>query len=419
MGLAKKIQNNIKTNIDSIVFYVQDKLPLNEIPNDEIIPNNIQLNNFEYQTDVVQSSTPEFLSCYNYSLSNNDVNKLQGNLLPLKGGQELVIFPEGFSPSNYSYCTLGFLCVDDIDNKFVGITAAHSVVSRLQLGGTRDLLIEDADPYNTYEKKLSYDGISYRPGVGIWANKTTTSTPQVISDYVKRYNGLYPSSTNIVNYADVAVISLGNSGIPTSSLIDINSHKIYVPSGYEEYPTPMQFATTQELNNLLIDNPIIYSTGRTTGPKGYFIDSGQVFCRMRIDTINSSFSVPLRGTNYLFGDTMLFSFSSDEPDYSPVSLGDSGSAVIADYGNGIRKIIGVVFARAGIYACANRIDRIVEQLNVREWDWTEDSSLSSRLELSSPIVSKRNVTDPMITSNRSVIDGKIYHQCGFSKTTYG
>ena len=55
----------------------------------------------------------------------------------------------------------------------------------------------------------------------------------------------------------------------------------------------------------------------------------------------------------------------------PINAGDSGSALVADFG-GTRKIIGLVFA--GSYfnnqvtrGLANRIDKVAEQIDISAW----------------------------------------------------
>lgn len=428
IGFGKKYVNNIKTDTNSIVFYVENKLPLNQIPENEIIPNTVNLENISYSTDVVEATKPEFImGCYSSS-SHPDILKLQTNTLPLKGGQELIVFPENFTTNNYSYCTLGFLCVDSTDNKFVAITAAHPIVSRLQIAPNRNLTTESTNPYNTYEQNLTYNGSGYRPSVGIWENKTNTNTPDIIiSDYIKKYSNLSAESA-VINYTDVAVVSIGNNSFTTQSLINIDSHKIYVPSGQTEYASAMEFATTEELNNLIQDNPIVYSTGRTTGPKGYFENSVDYntntgfFCRMYIESMSNTTAITFQNTSYIFGDSILFGYADDPPDETPpVSLGDSGSALIAEYPGGIRKIIGVVFARNGKWGYANRIDKIVQELDIRKWDWTESTDsteLSSRLQLASPSVIKKQINDPINSQAKTTIDNKTYYQSGFSKKRY-
>lgn len=420
IGFGKKYVNNIKTDTNSIIFYVENKLPLNQIPENEIIPSTVNLENTPYITDVVETTKPEFVTgCYSSS-SHPDILKLQTNTLPLKGGQELIVFPENFTTNNYTYCTLGCLCVDDTDNKFVGITAAHAVISRLQIATERNLTIENTNPYNVYEKNLVYNGTNYRPSVGIWGNKINTNIPDIIiSDYIKRYSNL---STTKTNYTDVAIVSIGNVQHSTENLINIDSHKIYVPSGQSEYSTPMEFATTEELDNLIEDNPLVYSTGRTTGPKGYFADSNNYYCRMYVESINNISNLTVLNTNYTFGNSIFFSFAGDPPDEScPVSLGDSGSCVIAEYPGGVRKIIGVVFARSGRFAYANRIDKIVQELSIRKWDWTESTDpteLSGRLQLASPDVIKKPINDPVNSQAKTTINNKTYYQSGFSKKRY-
>jgi len=425
IGLSYKYINNQKTDNLSITFYVKNKLPIDQVPENELIPSEIILNGQSYATDVVElgsESNAEFASCY-LSSTDPEILRLQTNTTPLKGGQELIVFPENFSTQNYTFCTLGFMCVDNDDNKFVGITSIHSILSRLALAPDRNQTTEDSSPYNTYEKSLSYGGTSYKPGtLGIWGDKQTTNQPDtIINSYIKKYSGL--RLTPNVNYTDIAVIGIGNQNTPTENLLNQDSHKIYVPSTETEYSDVMVFATSQEIESLLSDNPKIYSTGRSSGPKGYAETdaSGTSWCEIEIVAIEASINIIFYSQQYTFSDCIIFAYSDQLDSNSVVSVGDSGAALIAEYPNGVRKIIGVVFAKAGVVGYATRIDRIVNEFNIRPWDWTsviDPTELNSRLQISDPTLYSVTPNSQYASSGNIVVNNKKYYQCGFTKQRY-
>jgi hypothetical protein len=77
-----------------------------------------------------------------------------------------------------------------------------------------------------------------------------------------------------------------------------------------------------------------------------------------------------------FIDQITFVKPENDPSLSticanPIYPGDSGSALIADFG-GVRKIIGLVFAAGQVggifyYGYANRIDRVASELGIEAW----------------------------------------------------
>ena len=175
-----------------------------------------------------------------------------------------------------------------------------------------------------------------------------------------------PISKTNLNYVDGAIFSLNSEDVDiTSSFQTIGS----------DYTFPLPFATTAEINGLLTTNPMLYSSGRTTGPKG-----GAV-CPLRIFSLFSStiLAYQLQGTSTYchFSDQIVFVKPENDPSLSticenPVYPGDSGSALIADF-SGVRKIIGLVFAGGQVggiyyYGYANRIDRVATELGVEAWD---------------------------------------------------
>jgi surface protein len=164
---------------------------------------------------------------------------------------------------------------------------------------------------------------------------------------------------------------------------------------------------------------MLYSSGRTTGPKG---GAG---CPLRILSTFNTFSIfyPLQGINVPCTFTNVLSFVKPEFDPSlsticvnPIFGGDSGSALIADFG-GVRKIIGLVFASgqdsAGNtiigYAC--RIDVVAAQMGIQAWDCTNKSFVDE-----SSIVYQ---TVPGLSCNETLqcspLD-PVYYQAGVTNT---
>lgn len=423
ISLGFKYINNEKTNIISVVYFVTNKLPLDQISSDQIIPNSLNIEGINYTTDVIETDEPVAASCY--SSSDSNVTRLQTETFPLKGGQEIIRFPNsestgGIFLSSSSISTLGMMCVDNIDNKFVGIGCTHSILNRFELARDSNIAAQDSKPYNLYEANNIVDGLSYRPSVVCWDKISNASTVpnKIIGKYIKRYVPLRRGVDFEYNQVDAAILSI------KSAYLDINSHKIYTPIGINEYASIMDFATTSELNNLLTLNPIIYNTGRSTGPKGYVSS-----CGMSITSINQYIQVNINGVTYPFSNAVTFRYNNTSYS-SPIQAGDSGSAVIGEFAGGIRKILGIAFAKSSSIGYFCRIDDIVNQLNIRKWDWTESidpADLAGRLSESNPSLLKiefSSDTSPssnyntMKSQSKIVVGGKTYYQAGFTKQNY-
>lgn len=427
LSLGFKYVNNEKTDIISIVYFVTNKLPLDQISPDQIIPSSLDIDGTNYTTDVIETDEPVAASCY--SSSDSDVTRLQTETFPLKGGQEIIRFPNGFSESSYRVSTLGMMCVDNIDNKFVGLACTHSILNQFDLARDANILTQESQPYNLYDSNNLFNSIGHRPSIVCWDKESNVSTiaEKKIGTYIKRYVPLRGGTTtpqysiNAIsewNQVDTAVVGI------RSVFLDIDSHKVYTPIGTNEYAQVMDFATTSELNNLLVSNPLIYSTGRTTGPKGY-----STSCRMSITNINQYIVINIGGLYYPFSNAVAFRYNNTSYS-SPIQLGDSGSAVIGEFSGGVRKILGIVFASSGSIGYFCRIDDIVDRLNIRKWDWTEsidDEILNSRLVEGTPSILKVTVdsnTSPTSNYNtmkgqeKIVVGGKTYYQAGFTKNNY-
>lgn len=417
VSLGYKYKNGLKTNTIGIVFNVDKKISESDLSSDQILPKTIKIGDQEYVTDVVEALRAELVSCYCSASpcpQSADIARLApwtnsvSALLPMRGGQEIIQYPTGWaSQGGGSYTagvgTLGFFCVDNIDNKIVGITNSHVACHRRELASIRDWGVENSDPYNTFEaRNFILDNSNRNPGALTLTRSSGNTSLKIVSPYIKRYKPLSIFPT--YNYSDVALLVMDPSVISSS-----DSYKVWQPIGTTDHPNFLPFATTAEIDNLLNTNPRLYSTGRTTGPKGY---ADTTTCRLRIMSVGNYGDVS--GTSEepnttRWGDLIQFGYEDNTT--GAVLGGDSGSALLADI-SGVRKIIGLVFAGNTVYGLANRIDRVASEMNIRAWDGTYDTALPAQV--------YGITTDPSNTKSGQtsvVYGGKTFYQVGFTKTT--
>lgn len=397
VGLGRKTKNGVETGEIGIVFGVLKKIPINDLPKDEILPRSIFVNGQEYQTDVEQTEIPKMCVCY--SSGDPEIARLQ-NLAtapsPLKGGQEITMYPNNFTPTQRSLGTLGFIGTDNIDGKIVAVTNAHVACYKKLIASQRDYIEEESLPYNTAERYPLYDNTLQYPS-GVMKNNATFVTP---FPRIKRYVPHYKKDEGI-NYVDVAIYTV------LEEYINNDSYQVWQPTTVTTYPTSLPFASTAELDNLLTTNPLVYSTGRTTGPKGY---GSSPSCRLRITGMGITTDVADGGEGFVgtWSDTGRIQFQDNSP--SPILGGDSGSSVLADIG-GQRKIIGLVFAAGGNLGVFCRIDRIVEALNISAFSTPTNTQQSEPSLFTGSISQYANTVK--LTRN-----GKTYYQVGLTRNTY-
>jgi hypothetical protein len=217
-----------------------------------------------------------------------------------------------------------------------------------------------------------------------------------------RYVPIVKQSTGN-NYVDGAIFSV--------EAADINIATSYRQAGVSDYTLPLPFASTAEIDNLMTTNPMIYSSGRTTGPKG------GASCPMRIFSLFSSTALvyKLQGGTAVcqFNDQIIYVKPENDPSLSticayPVAGGDSGSALIADFG-GVRKIIGLVFAGNTFDGFACRIDDVASELGIQAWDGTTKNYLN--------LATKQYVTVPNGSSNKTLVcNTQTFWQVGLTNT---
>jgi len=400
--LGRKFVGGQDTGRIAIVFGVDAKLPRDQIPRGELIPASLTIDGQTVETDVQERLRVEMVSCY--AAGSPEIARLQPSasgaamLLPMRGGQEIIQFPTGWEPAagggfQIALGTLGFFAVDNSDGKIVGITNSHVAIDKRVYCSERE-----NDGYNVVDPILwPADGQEYPPGA---LSANGGGSLFMVSTAVKRY---VPVSLSNTNYSDVAVLAINPNAI------DANSYKIWAPTTVSDpFTSFLPFATTAEIDGLVASNPRLYSTGRTTGPKG-FVDAAS--CRLRTYAVGASALVSdsSLGVDIDWGDTIVFEY--EDASANPVAGGDSGSALVALIG-GTYKIIGLVFAGNSQVGIASRIDRVAAEMNIRAWDGTLDAAPP-------PPASRFLVPkdDPRAGQTSFVhTDGKTYWQAGFIET---
>lgn len=398
VGLGYKFINGERTDEIGIVFGVFQKKLKSDLPKDQILPSSTIVEGRLIKTDVIEVGEFKMAS---YCYSQNDPNVIQlqnpqpsGGPFPMRGGIRIWQFPTGWTMTGGPIGTLGFFATDNVNGKIVGVTNSHVSVYKYQIASQAV-----QEPNNTIEpSKWIVDNQFYNP--------TATAGLSGTNFCCSRINRYVPILAKpAINYVDGCLL------IPNPNYIDNNSYRMIQPIDQTTYPSSMPFATTAEIDNLLLTNGAnlgrVYSTGQTTGPKGW----GSGGCRIFVSQVGV-----IADTGNLFYDSIFFQTSNNT---SPIAGGDSGSCVTADI-NGTIKIIGVMFAsNAGndptpapnSIGAANRIDRFASELNISAFTTPINTSLTN------PLLKTMDLS----TSGSSKTiqhDGETYYQVGLTNNTY-
>jgi len=349
-----KFVGKTQTNELCIIFSVSKKKSITELLDSEIIPSSITLEDRVLKTDVFETDMPELLVCNGACGQNAGANSIVNRTFtrPLVGGLSV-------TSTNLvtTVGTLGFIGVHINTQTLVGVTNNH-------------VLIQDA--FYTSERNLT--GLiknEYTPIDSVYQHGETGSIPpsNFIIGETLRYVPIQQATPNKV---DCSIFSINESDI------GIEAISSSVRQAGDAYTNPLPFATTAEIDDLLETNPMIYSSGRTTGPKG------GVTCPIRIFALFTAFPINYNKqgaqTTVYFEDQITFVKPEFDPSLTticpnPIIPGDSGSALIADF-EGVRKIIGLVFAASTVsgiiyYGYANRIDNVALEIGIQAWDGTD------------------------------------------------
>jgi len=387
-----KTKNGIRTGEKSIVFGFDEKKPLSELNESEIIPNSVNIKNEDIVTDVIveQKPQPLYEFCPSSFYTWQNTTPPQRNFQrPLKGGLEISNQSSSSLSGGIIIGTMGFIAVDNETNSLVGVTNNHVAIAPPRTGFIAN------EPNRAVDNCL---------GNNVSQDASYSSSKRI--GKVKRYKPIYG---NVNNYTDGALISLKES--------EVNLNESYKFYGFESDITgPLDFATTAEIDSLIDNNYEFYSVGRTTSAKG-FGETKLLFDGYSTFPIAYSLGINENNLKYvIFADSISYiaSASTTTPGdvcYSPIEGGDSGSGLLVNI-NGTIKIVGLSFAGAGqcdgclkVIAHANRIDRVAEDLNISPFT----GQAVNFSDIDNPLVHY----EPGLSSDETkVINGKTYYQLG-------
>lgn len=413
-----KKTNGKDTNELSIIFHLDKKKSVKDIPENELIPKTININGKNYTTDVVESSIIKSLACYNISDNNLSLEVLphRSKQRPVKCGTVIVstnncgynydeISVNKIKP--YRVGTLGCIVVDNNTNTLVGLTAGH-VLSREILKGN----LQEITPLST--------NIIYPQKLRIIDKNNNLTKSQSENFYAQEIYQYTESSGNINILSNDAI------GIPKKYALLTNTGTNYIDAGIFTLnknvvsftgsnlqlgltgTLNMPFATNDEIYDIFSNQYNVYSAGRTTGPK-------DDRCNLKIKSLYSSKTISgyyLNDNlvNIYFRDLIGFGDTSNLPD--PSSDGDSGAILYADH-SGQNKIIGLVFAGSETgtnwaYAC--NINRIISGLNISQW--TGDTKNFDNPKNKRGFIT--SITGGNIDSIYNNQDGLTYYQAGIA-----
>ena len=388
VGFGFKSKAGVFTKETCLVFTVKEKFKQSDVPAENLIPEKIHLEDGEYlNTDVVQGEYFAAISnCSDLLPPPSNRNKFR----PLKGG---------ISISNYTKLpqrasTLGFIAIDLDDNSLVGISNAHSLVD---------------DAFFCSDRNASGIRTNAVNNAIVQPNEILNSDITNSIGIVKKY---FPLNKDALNTVDVGVFTISKN--------DLNSDVSITQEGLN-YTSWLPFASSQEINNLISSNSDLYTSGRTSGPRG------EESIKLKVNQLNVSATINynLQGSYEAVDFTNCIQFYAEDESqpgapahYCPVNYGDSGSALIADIG-GIRKIVGMVFAMQTdssgniVAGLANRIDDIANSINIEHWD----GDLSCPIVFSDTANSETIILSGLDNRESISINNKRYWQVGLEPIT--
>lgn len=379
IGFGHKVRGDVVTDEESIVFSVEKKKPIEELKPNELIPKTVSHSGITLSTDVIEMKRPVFLtSCPNsfYEWQQTPPSN-RNKIRPLKGG---VAVTNHTDSGGLWVGTLGFLAVDNETNSLVGVSNRH-------------VLVESEGWLINSQRSPSAPISNIRADVVTQPNENLSDSIGVVKRYV-------PITLEDYNYADAALTTIDSTAVDNTISLQ--------QEGLTGWTTALEFATSQEIDNLMTTNPKLFSSGRTTGAKG----EGE----MELRTHENFVSINMGGGIYFADCIMYIARTPSLPPGAicpwPVAGGDSGSALIAEFG-GVRKIIGLVFAGGEAsngdgkmyYGVANRIDDVATSINISPW-YGQSVSFSDKNNIEEHIVSG-------LSSDLTInISGKTFWQAG-------
>ena len=406
VGYGYKVSGGVNTGEPAIVFGVQTKKPISEIAEEEILPSSLDINGASVKTDVKEVGGVELLTCNTGCGQNAGSGSVANRTYtrPVKGGLSIT----SLNNSN-TVGTFGLIVKDVATGALVGLTNNHVTIGDAFYTSQRDLsglIKNEYSPVDDIYQDAEYAGVP--PATNIIGRSL-------------RYVPIYAQSSGLTNSVDAAIFSIDVTALDaTQSWKQVGLDSVVVDH--------LPFATTGEIDTLLATNPQLYSSGRTTGPKG------GTSCPLKLFQLGVSFpisylkqgvatTVIMENAIAYFKPPVDHPETQDPAEYgyccNPVRGGDSGSALIADIGGTI-KVIGLGFAGGGAncdggpnsyaigYAC--RIDEVASQLGITSWSEGDQLKAvkTSTIEYKTELGGSNDKT--------KVCGGKTYWQVGLTNT---
>jgi hypothetical protein len=405
VGYGYKMVSGQFTEDKCITFTVKKKKRESRLSKEELIPKEIKVSeNLTLKTDVKEGEIKKLFnfdqSCgFGPPFSNGSANR--GIHRPVKGGSSVTNASVGAGWAG----TFGFIAVDNVDNCLVGVSNCHVAVDDGFIAPERgaEACLTD-DYYEICPIDLTYSNSAFTDIV-----QPAFADGGSSGNYIGKLKRYLPFSSKRINKGDAALFTLNKD------LVSLSESWKQVGLNID---SPMPFATSSEIDNLLETNPDLYSSGRTTGPKG----EGVV--KLKISEINITVSI-YQDVNASDGSTdeKLVTFgrclgyvATSSPTTPltqicayPVAGGDSGSALIADI-DGEKKIIGLVFAGSSIgdvdiEGIACRIDDVANALCISAYTGQTDVKFNKPEAV--------HITVPDFDCRACItINGKVYFQVG-------
>lgn len=354
VGYGMKVIGGQMTEEECIIFTVEKKLPLSDIPESEIIPSEINIEGKNYRTDVMEVGKITPIAYPFGPFCNTNVPNIENNCynwwsVPPSNRQTQRPLRGGVSVSSYnnpnSVGTLGFLALDIETDGLVGVSNTHVFIRDQAYTSERNL----NGQINNETSDFVYQTAEFGP-------QSNLIIGQVVR-YVPLLKATGPSGNIQYNQVDGALTSI------SQDVIDNQSYRILGLSG----TTPMPFASTAEIDALYLGNMTLASSGRSSGVKqgpncglmpyayNFYLPVGCYYSQGVCFTAN-------------FNNLLCFTRLSSSCAW-PIIQGDSGSVLIAQIG-GVDKIIGLIFALAQssfMFGVAARIDQVAAQLGIKPW----------------------------------------------------
>lgn len=233
--------NGKQTDELCIIYGVDKKKPISKVSTLDFIPSTIVIDDQILKTDVIETGEIKFAAC-NPACGqvNGPSAAVNRNFTrPLKGGLSIRAANNTSLGVNESGGTFSFIAVDANDC-LVGVTCMHSVMLGYFMTSEQNTTIN----YNINISTINWIVIQGENSFPF------TNPLSPIGKVIKYVPWVLPP---LLNQVDACLITLSQDDI------DMTNPSTSVMQAGDPYTAALPFATTAEIDNLLVSNPDIYS----------------------------------------------------------------------------------------------------------------------------------------------------------------